>query len=129
MIESHNDGGPETAAAITPARRCACRCSRRSPSASPQSWLTGESALSVRPNGSRGARSALQGDTRRKNPENPGSDCYHSTMTPDRAPDQDEKPRTKPRTTREIALRKDHEGDAPLVARSYFIRVSKSVPT
>ena len=29
----------------------------------------------------------------------------------------------------EIALRKDHEGDAPLVARSYFIRVSKSVPT
>ena len=29
-----------------------------------------------------------------KNPENPGSNC-HSTMTPDRAPDQDEKPRTK----------------------------------
>jgi hypothetical protein len=29
----------------------------------------------------------------------------------------------------EIALRKDHEGGTPLVARSYFIRVSKSVPT
>jgi hypothetical protein len=50
-------------------------------------------------------------------------------MTPDRAPDQDEEPRTKPRTTREIALRKDHEGDAPVVVRSYFIRVSKSVRT
>ena len=34
-----------------------------------------------------------------------------------------------PRPPREMALRKDHEGDAPVVARSYFIRVSKSVRT